>query len=115
LNTTGHVAVVSNLQTGKVWKLGKIAEHVHKKYRDIRKGLQKQGKYRKVKQIKNRESRIVRNTNHHIGKKIVKIAVKTKSAGIRLEKLQNIRNSKNNGRKHYCKSFRYSLNSWSFY
>ena len=55
-----------------------------KKYRDIRRGLQKQGKYKKVKQIKNRESRIVRNLNHHISKKIVEIATKTESC-IKLE------------------------------
>ena len=82
--TTGHIAVVSNPDTGKVWKLGKAAEHIHKKYRDIRRGLQKQGKYKKVKQIKNRESRIVRNLNHHISKKIVEIATKTESC-IKLE------------------------------
>ena len=90
LNTTGHVAVVSNPNTGKVWKLGKIAEHIHRKYKNIRKGLQKQGKYKKVKQIRNKESRIVRNLNHHISKKIVDIATKAQ-CGVRLEKLQNIR------------------------
>lgn len=108
LNTTGHVAVISNPDTGKVWKLGKIVGHIHKKYRNIRRRLQRYGKYRKVKQIKDRESRIVKNLNHHISKKIVALAVKAKS-GIRLEKLQNIRN------KRGSKSFRHSLNSWSFY
>ena len=87
LNTTGHIAVISNPDTGKVWKLGKIAKHIHTKYKHIRKGLQKQCKYRKVKQIKNRESRIVRNLNHHISKKIVETAISAKS-GIMLEKLQ---------------------------
>jgi putative transposase len=105
LNTTGHIAVVSNPDTGKVWKLGKAAEHIHKKYRDIRRGLQKQGKYKKVKQIKNRESSIVRNLNHHISKKIVEIATKTESC-IKLERLSNIRQNKKHG-----KSFQYSLNS----
>jgi putative transposase len=109
LNTTGHIAVISNPDTGKVWKLGKIAEHIHTKYKHIRKGLQKRGKYRKVKQIKNRESRIVRNLNHYISKKIVETAISAKS-GIRLEKLQDIRKS-----KRHVKRFRYSLNSWSFY
>ena len=110
LNTTGHIVVVSNPDTGKVWKLGKIAGYIHTKYKHIRKRLQKQGKYRKVKWIKDRESRIVRNLNHNISKRIVEIALKAKS-GIRLEKLQSIRQSK---RKH-VRSFRYSLNSWSFY
>ena len=108
LNTTGHVAVISNPDTGKVWKLGKIVGYIHKKYRNIRRRLQRCGKYRKVKQIKDRESRIVKNLNHRISKKTVALAVKAKS-GIRLEKLQNIRN------KRGSKSLRHSLNSWSFY
>jgi putative transposase len=109
LNTTGHVAVVSNPDTGKVWKFGKVAGHIHSKYKSIRRQLQRQGNYRKVKQIKNRESRIVRNLNHNISKKIVKFA-KQNGHGIRLEKLQNIRKSTRHGKR-----FRYSLNSWSFY
>jgi transposase len=63
LNTTGHVAVLSNFDTGKIWKLGKIASHGID-----RRGLQRQGRYSKVKQIKNRESRIVTNLNHNISK-----------------------------------------------
>ena len=109
LNTTGHVAVVANPETGKVLKLGKKAEHIHNKYKNLRKDLQKKGKYRKVKQIKNRESRIVRDLNHKISDKIVETAIHSNS-GIKLELLEGIRNNK----KH-SKSFNYSLNSWSFY
>ena len=29
LNTTGHIAVVSNPDTGKVWKLGKAAKNTY--------------------------------------------------------------------------------------
>jgi putative transposase len=110
LNTTRHIVVASNPQTGKVWKFGKAVEHIHKKYKNIRRSLQKLGKYKKVKQIKNRESRIVRNINHKISKEIVKIAQINNCGTIKLEKLQNIRQNK----KH-PKSFRYCLNSWSFY
>jgi len=108
-NTTGHIAVAANPKTGKIWKLGKKGLHIHNKYKNIRKSLQKQGKYRKVKQIKDRESRIVKDLNHKISKKIVDIAVKNNS-GIKLEDLTGIRNNK----KH-TRSFNYSLNSWSFY
>ena len=109
LNTTGHIAVVASPETGKIRKLGKKAEHIHNKYKNIRKDLQKHGKYKKVKAIKNRESRIVRDLNHKISKKIVETATKNNS-GIKLEALKGIRNNK----KH-SKSFNYSLNSWSFY
>ena len=111
LNTTGHAAVVSSPETGKVWKLGKEANHIALKYRSIRRSLQKQGKYRKVKQMKNRQQRLIKNLNHHISKKIVQIARSTKS-GINLEKLTKIRQSR---RTSKSKSFRYCLNNWSFY
>ncbi|MFH1565648.1 MAG: transposase [bacterium] len=108
LNTTGHCAVMAVKETGKVYKLGKKAEHVHQKYKAIRKNLQKRGLYKAVKKIKNREARIVKDLNHKISRKIVDIAVKEKG-GVSLEKLQNIRKAKSK------KSFRYALNSWSFY
>jgi putative transposase len=109
LNTTGHVAVVSDPATGKVWKLGKQAEHVHKKYRNIRRGLQKQGKHLAVKRIRDRESRIIRDLNHKVSRKLVEIAASL-GRGIKLERLEGIRRN-----RRHARSFRYSLNSWSFY
>lgn len=109
LNTTGHVAVAADVETGKVWKLGKSAYHTHNKYRDMRRRLQKQGNLRKAKAIKNRESRLIRNLNHHISKKVVEIA-KASNRVIKLEDLTHIRK-----RAKTSKSFRYSRNSWSFY
>lgn len=109
LNTTGHVAVLSNPQTGKVWKLGKEVMHIRQKYKQIRTKLQKQGKYQLLQQLKNRESRIIRNLNHHISKKIIQTAM-ANNVGIRIENLKGIRKNKN-----HAKSFRYSLNSWSYY
>ena len=108
LNTTGHCAVMSCPETGKVFKLGKEANHIHQKYKAIRKDLQKKGKYKKVKSIKHREANIVRNLNHKISRFIVNLASKLKG-GIKLENLKGIRKAKNR------KTFRYALNSWSFY
>jgi putative transposase len=51
--------------------------------------------------IKNRESRIIRNLNHKVSRKIVEIAKKD-NAGIKLEELEGIRNNK----KH-TKQFNY--------
>ncbi|WXG44251.1 MAG: transposase [Promethearchaeati archaeon SRVP18_Atabeyarchaeia-1] len=109
LNTTGHVAVASDPGTGKVWKLGKRAQHVHRKYMNIRRKLQKRGRYKALKRIKNRESRIVRDLNHKVSRKIVDLAASL-GRGIKLERLEGIR-----GSRRHAKSFRYSLNSWSFY
>jgi len=109
LNTTGHIAVLSDPETGKIIKMGKKANHIHTKYKNIRRNLQKKGKYKKVKQIKHRESNIVKDLNNKISHKIVETAIESNS-GIKLEKLTGIRNNT----KH-TKSFNYSLNSWSFY
>jgi putative transposase len=108
-NTTGHIAVAGNPSTGKVLKLGKKAEHVHKKYKNIRRSLQKKGKYSMVKKIKNRERRILRDLNHKISRKLVDTADKNKS-GIKLEDIKQIRKNVKSRR-----GFRYSLNSWSYY
>lgn len=109
LNTTGHCAVVSIPHTGKVFKLGKKSQHIHKKYSNIRKNLQKKQLYKQVKKIKNRESRIIKDLNHKISKKIVDIAEENK-CNIQLENLKGIRKTAKTR-----KSFKYSLNSWSFY
>lgn len=109
LNTTGHIAVVADPNTGKVLKLGKKGDHIHRKYSNIRKNLQKNGKYKKIKQLKNRENRIVKDLNHKVSRTIVDFA-KNSNAGIRLENLTGIREN-----KKLKKSFKYSLNSWSFY
>jgi IS605 OrfB family transposase len=109
LNTTGHAAVIANPQTGKVIKLGKKANHIHTKYKNIRKDLQKKNKYKKVKTIKTRESRIVKDLNHKMSKKIVQTAIESNS-NINLEDLTGIRKTAKSR-----KSFKYALNSWSFY
>lgn len=109
LNTTGHCAVAGCPETGKVFKLGKKANHIHQKYKAIRKNLQKKGEYKKVKQLKNRESRIVKDLNHKISRFIVNTASNL-NASIKIEDLKGIRKNKKNK-----KSFRYALNSWSFY
>src|SRR5690606_25285302 len=109
LNTTGHLLVASNPQTGKTLKLGKKAHHIHQKYKNIRKKLQKKKKYRAVKQLKNKESRIIKDLNHKISKKRVKEA-KEKKVGIVLEDLKQIRETAKTFKK-----FKYALHSWSFY
>ncbi len=109
LNTTGHCAVVAVKETGRVYKLGKKAKHIHLKYRDTRRFLQKRGLYGVVKRIKNRENRIVKDLNHKISRFIVNLAIKEKG-GLHLEDLRGIRNT-----KKQRKGFKYALHSWSFY
>ena len=108
-NTTGHIVVTANLTTGQVRKMGKKALHIHKKYSNIRRKLQFGGKYRKVKKIKDKESRIILDLNHKISRELVNMA-KIQNAVLVFEDLTGIRNTKKQN-----KSFRYSLHSWSFY
>jgi len=107
-NATGHCVVVANESTGKVLKLGKKAKHIHEKYKNMRRQLQKKEKFGKLKKIKHRESNIVKDLNHKMSRKIVDFA-KENQAGIVLEDLKGIRKNK----KHR-KSFNHILNSWSF-
>lgn len=107
-NATGHLIVAGCPETGKVWKLGKSAQHIHKKYKAIRKTLQRKGKFRKLKTIKDAESRKVRDLNHKISRKLVDLASELKGRLV-LENLEGIKKAKSN------KAFRYILHSWSFY
>ena len=65
----------------------------------MRKKLQKQGKFRKLKLIKNRECKVVKDLNHKISEDIVEFAHKTR---LRLEDLKGIRETVRSSR-----SFRY--------
>jgi len=89
-NTTHHAIVASCLETGKVLKLGKNCNHIHHKYKNMRKSLQKQGKLKKVKAIKNRESRIVNDINHKTTTALLQFA-KENNACIVMEDLKEIR------------------------
>ena len=107
-NTSKHVLVAANINTGKVLKLGKECQHVHLKYKHLRKELQAKGKFSLLKKIKNRESRVIKNINHQISKRLV-VEAKDNNAVIVLEELKDIRKTAKCRRKQ-----RYSLNSWSF-
>jgi len=107
-NTNKHVLVASNINTGKVLKLGKECLHIHLKYSNLRKRLQKNGNFCLLKKIKKRESNIIKDINHKISRRLVEEA-KNNKAILVLEELKNIRKTAKCRRKQ-----RYSLNSWSF-
>lgn len=106
LNATGHIAVASI--DGKILKMGKEAPHIRRVYQSIRKQAQKNGAYKFVKKLKNRESRKVKEINHRISRKIVDIA-KQKNYAIKMEKLEGIRKKRQGKKVNGIKS------NWSFY
>lgn len=108
-NTNKHIAVCWDLSSGKVLKLWKSALHIANKYKNIRKQMQQQGKYKVVKQIKQKQSKISKDLNHKVSRAIVNFAYKNKWC-IVLEDLKWIRKTSKSG-----KSFRYALNNRSFY
>lgn len=108
-NTTGHCVVASCPETGKVLKLGKKAEHIHKSYKNTRHYFQKRKEFKEVKKVKHRESNIIRDLNHKMSRKVVREAY-TSNAAIVLENLHGICK-----RAKVSKSFKGSLHSWSYY
>jgi putative transposase len=108
-NTTGHIVVTANPDTGKIEKFGKSALYIHRKYRGIRKRLQQEGKFRELKKVKDREHRIAKDLNHKISRKIVDMA-KEQNAAIVFEDLNGIRKIRTKSR-----SFKHALHSWSYY
>lgn len=111
-NTTHHTLVASVLETGKVLKLGKSCFHIHHKYKNLRRNLQKQGKLRRAKTIKNRESRIIKDINHKTTTALLQFA-KENNACLVMEDLKDIRRTAKQRKNN--KKQRYSLHSWSFY
>lgn len=109
LNASSHVLVASNITTGKILKLGKSCGHIHLKYKQIRRKLQKEKKYSYLKKILRREHNIICDINDKISLKLVRTAKDT-NAIIVLETLGGIK-AANRTRKEQ----RYSINSWSFY
>jgi len=86
LNTTGHVAVLAEPETGKVLRLGKNTRHVcSHTIKDCTK-LFKEGKLWKLKRFNNRERKDFRATVHKISRQIVSFA-ESLGSGIKFEKL----------------------------
>jgi len=115
-NTTGHCAVVGIPTTGKIYKLGKQAFHTHRKYKKIRARLQQANAKKALKKIRHREKNIIKDINHKVSNKIIKLALEN-NCGIKLEKLSGIRKrgDKKVKKNKTGESFKSSINTWEFY
>jgi putative transposase len=90
LNTTGHVAVAADPQSGKILKLGNSIHHIHTQSTNNCTKLWKEGKLWKIKKVKTRERSSFKSALITITRQIVTFA-ETLGTGIKFEKLFSAR------------------------
>ena len=96
--------------TVKFYGNGRKNKYMRRHYAYLRKKLQTSKKMKAVKQINDKEQRIMRDIDHKLSHDIVKTAVEHNVKVIKLEQLQNIRSTTRKSRKN-----NHSLHTWSFY
>ena len=89
---------------------GRKNKYMRRHYANLRKKLQKAKHIDAVKRIKDKEHRIMRDTDHKLSHDLVKTAVAHDVKVIKLEQLANIRSTTRTSRKN-----NHSLHNWSFY
>lgn len=109
-NATSHIAVCA--MDNKIFKFGKIANHVTRKYDSIRKKAQRERNYKFLKRLRNKKARITKDLNHKISKKIVELAYE-KGYGIKLENLKGIKENKQ--KDSFNKTTNSQLSNWSYF
>jgi putative transposase len=111
LNTTGHVAVAADPDSGKVMKLGKNIHYVHSHSLKNCTKLFKEGKLWKLKKTKTRERKKFKSALHAICRQIVSFA-ESLGTGIKFERLFSTRYSH---RKDHSDPFMFSFENGSFF
>ena len=111
LNTTGHVAVAADIQSGKTMKLGKNIHYNHRQSSKNCTKFWKEGKLWKLKKIKSRERKTFKSALNAISRQIVSFA-ESLGSGIKFEKLFSPRYSHRHGAEG---SFEFSFENGSFF
>lgn len=106
-NSVGNVAVMADVQTGKVLKLGIDPAGTKRVFRGRRKNLQREGKNALLRKIRRKQVRRMTYENHRASKTIVDFAAEHRRA-IVLEKLAGVR-SKGSKIRAYSEK-----NQWAF-
>ena len=106
-NSKGNVAVMADVQTGKVLKLGLDPAGTKACFRGRRGNLQRDRKFRLLEKTKRRQSRRMIHENHKASRTIVNYAAEHRCA-IALEKLSGINAEGSKIRKYSEK------NNWAF-
>lgn len=100
----------SDKEINRAFFNGKEAGFVRKKYRGVRRSLGKAKQPKKIKEIKDKESRYVTDLNHKISRQLIDLAVQEKVSTIVMENLKNIRKTAYSSSKADK-----NLNSWAFF
>jgi len=111
LNTTGHVAVAADPESGKVLKLGKNIHHLHAHSIKNCTKLFREGKLWKLKRTKSREQKEFRSALHAICRQIVSFADQM-GTGIKFERLFSARYTRPD---HASNPFIFSFENGSFF
>ncbi|MHC1749049.1 MAG: RNA-guided endonuclease InsQ/TnpB family protein [Cellulosilyticaceae bacterium] len=103
------VCVTSNNKTKFIGK-GRENKYIRRRFKAKRKALGKAKKLNAIKNLNNKEQRIMQDRDHKYSRQIVNFALENNVSVIRLEELSNIRNTTRTSRKN-----NHSLHNWSFY
>ena len=111
LNTTGHVAVAADPESGKILKLGKSIHHIHTQSVNNCTKLWKEGKLWKLKSSKTRERKSFKSALATITRQIVTFA-ELMGTGIKFEKLFSARYSHH---EQNSNAFEFTFDNGSFF
>ena len=111
LNTTGHVAVAADIQSGKTMKLGKNIHYNHRQSSKNCTKFWKEGKLWKLKKVKSRERKTFKSALNAISRQIVSFA-ESLGSGIKFEKLFSPHYSHRHGADG---SYEFSFDNGSFF
>lgn len=89
---------------------GRRNKYIRRRFKAKRRKLGKAKKLNAIRQLNNKEQRIMQDTDHKISRRIVNFAVTNGVGIIRLEQLANIRRTARTSRKNEK-----NLHTWSFY
>lgn len=107
------IAVCTDFKNEKLLTFGKNGPNLRKKYFKLRQKSQKSKDNETLKKLKDKESRVMKNLDHQMSKKIVEYA-KENGLKIIFEDLKGIRKNKRTGNGS-TKVVNRVINSWSFY
>ena len=89
---------------------GRKNKYIRRRFKEKRRNLGKAKKLAAIKKLRNKEQRIMQDTDHKLSREIINFAVKNGIGTIKLEKLANIRRTTRTSRKN-----EFNLHTWSFY